>query len=188
MCVRGVAVRLERLCVTNASSPSPTPAGVASGGGGGDDDGDGGCSGDGVRVEGAGGVLYADRCAFSGSPRQGVSVVASSSGAAVACYLRDCIVSHNGGCGVGAYGPGVRVELRGRGMRVCSNDMAGLSAVGGARIHVHADAVSDVFSLGGNGLAGNIWKSSGGMVTVAAEGKEHDDKNDRVHKLLGKEV
>ena len=155
MCVRGVAVRLERLCVTNASSPSPTPAGVASGGGGGDDDGDGGCSGDGVRVEGAGGVLYADRCAFSGSPRQGVSVVASSSGAAVACYLRDCIVSHNGGCGVGAYGPGVRVELRGRGMRVCSNDMAGLSAVGGARIHVHADAVSDVFSLGGNGLAGN---------------------------------
>ena len=38
------------------------------------------------------------------------------------------------------------------------------------------------------GLAGNIWKSSAGMVTVAAEGKEHDDKNDRVHKLLGKEV
>jgi hypothetical protein len=67
--VSGVAVRLERLCVTNASSSSPTPAGVdgVNGGGGG-----GGGGGDGVRVEGARGVLYADSCAFSGSPRQGV--------------------------------------------------------------------------------------------------------------------
>ena len=141
--VSGVAVRLERLCVTNASSSSPTPAGVdgVNGGGGG-----GGGGGDGVWVEGARGVLYADSCAFSGSPRQGVKW-------RDICATASC--PHNGGCGVGAYGPGVRVELRRRGMRVCGNDMAGLSAVGGARIHVHADAVSDVFSLGGNGLAGN---------------------------------
>ena len=174
--VSGVAVRLERLCVTNASSSSPTPAGVdgVNGGGGG-----GGGGGDGVWVEGARGVLYADSCAFSGSPRQGVKW-------RDICATASC--PHNGGCGVGAYGPGVRLELRRCGMRVCGNDMAGLSAVGGARIHCTPTPSAMCSALAATGSPGTAMEEQRGMVTVAAEGKEHDDKNNRVHKLSGKGV